>query len=1186
MGVPGEYSAITKTGALNYANDKVVSVCISHTARRAMKIGNKGILLLCLVLFSVRMPAFGRTAPILPSGDYVWFATKHGLHRYERTQDEWSVFSSGVGLAGNDVRDIGIDEGIIWVATDGGISNSDVRFSDWQSYTTTDGLPSNDVRSIAFSEDYVWIGTSEGVARFDKLLEDWESYTEADGLVSNQVNDIAVDGETIWFATSGGISKFEVEFDKWTSYTSEAELPSLNVTWALILGDYAWFITDAGLTRYDKRLRLWKSYRMADGIVSYLINDVVTDGDGIWLATQDGVTSYDPVSDSWLVGLAYHAMLPSKNVVDLAMDGNFIWFCTDSGISSYNTETGSWRHFTTADGLLDNSAQGIAVSGQVLVMTEKGVNLYDKNTQEWDTYEFPQETAGGAAEGRRERGLRLDDQGVGFDLSQDTKVRLSGSSSLEFTDAIRLRPDESYNSEWDPENDISLKGTLPGKRSVVGFYDDTREDNIEYGVTYRGNDTDLLHEATGGEFEVRTRSSGLIESVNLLGGEARLRKNLDGARLNVEPRYGRQRGYFETDFFIYKTGTAIYELSHRNVIPETDEVTVNREKLQRVEDYTIVYPNGWLTFPREELIEEGERIEIRYQYEPADEDSENRNLAILTAGIDMGDDYYAGLDMFHRDDLDVISLNGKGERINVGPVSMKLRPEIAYSRRQNGDAADGIASTAELTANAPRVQFKANYEGYSQDFSVIGRRETRFGELDRRLRAFSKIDMTQWMPLTVRWQQDKSDDDDMVTTSEDYAMMNLVLSKKPYPTIALTGERETASSSKQKETENSARADFQYDLPEAALSLVRFRRAEVNGYYKEARRDIVDEKERVQTGYAKLNLHPMERFVVSTSYKLNRAKNRPADSNSYQLREELQQLLIRSDFSAIDGIISTLYLDDLRYQSPSAEGDLMEDRDRFFAASLNLIPGAWTRKLEMLTVASRYSLIQQTVPIAVEDAETEKEQLADSNARSIRLQTNLKPHSAVMWTGTYERVKSWIQGVPGIGNRHRYRSETEFKPGSGSRIVLEYYQEREDEDSAHQERLYMPSLWWETRWSQKWTTRIRSIYEYTKIREDGEIIEASSTLTPSFSFRYTARELPYGGRLYLSQGFSVSASRGERFTRDLKSETYSTSFVTEWKITRNFSLRVRASISYEDDRTQSGSDESTANVYARAIASF
>jgi len=439
------------------------------------------------------------------------------------------------------------------------------------------------------------------------------------------------------------------------------------------------------------------------------------------------------------------------------------------------------------------------------------------------------------------------------------------------------------------------------------------------------------------------------------------------------------------------------------------------------------------------------------------------------------------------------------------------------------------------------------------------------------------------MPLTMRWQQDRSRKEGADDVLEEDARINIVLSKRPYPTIALTGQRNAISTSSQSDqTKNAIRADFQYDLPESLLSFIKFRKAGVKSYYKEAYRSSSAGVEvRTQTGYAKLMLYPVEKFDLSASYKLNRAKERQ------ELREELQQLLFRSNFASIKGIMANLRLDDLRSRQRSAEGSLIEDKNRYFASSLNLIPGAWIRKLGMLTVAGRYNFLQQTVPV-------EDDQRADSNSRALWLQTNLRPHNTVSCTGTYERVKSW-QGqahrlpsgdITPIKNNIKYSGEAEFKPGSKSRIMLEYSQEYEDEDSVFQKRksLYSPSLWWETRWTGKWTTRLRSLYQRYNVQEKGQTSEEGSTLTPSLSFRYTNRKLPYNGRIYLTQAFSVSVDRSQRGAKELASETYSASFGTEWKMTNNLSFRLRASLSYKDDHTES--DEGSTSIYTWLVARF
>ena len=1136
-----------------------------------------GIALIFIMLLFINTRIFGMTPIILPSEDSVWFATKHGLYRYNKTQNEWNTFSSINGLAGDDIRDVGIEEGIIWVATDSGISNSDVRFNDWRSYST-DALPDNHTNCLAFSKDYVWIGTNGGVVGFDKLLEEWKTYTVADGLIGNAVNDVVVVGETAWFATSNGISKFDVDYDKWTNFE-----PSKNVIKAINAGKYIWFVTDSGIIRYDKKLTSWKTYIKADGIVSYLINDVIVDGDNIWLATREGVSSYDVVSDSWSEGTIYHAtfrrateeqtMLPSKNVASLAIDGDVIWFSTDKGISSYDRKTGSWRHFTSQNGLLDDLGQGIIVSGSVFAVTDKGVNIYDKNTQDWDNYKFPVVSVNEKLSA--DRGFRLDDKGVGFDVSKETQFRLSGISSLEFDDSSKLKPERQDNYQWDTKNDLSLRGTFSDNRSLTGFYNDIREDNVEYGLTYRGNDKDVLAEANGGKFEAKMRNSDLIDDVNLLGADAHLRKSFDHTRLNLQPKYGERIGYYGSDFFQYKTGTSIYQLKYTEIVPETETVIADMEVLQRGIDYIVIYPNGWLMFPQEELLEDGENIEVQYQYKSQKGESEYTRVAIMTTGIEIGNNHYAGLDALNEEGVKVVSLNGESKNVGLGALSMKIKPEIAYSRNDNKPTDDGIGSKAEITATVPRTQLKLDYEGYKDDFRTP-RRETKFGELEQHLGAYSRFDAAQWLPLTLRFQQERSDNNSSKITEQD-AKANLVVSKQNYPTISLTGKGNKAITSDKEQQQTSIRTDFQYNLPNSLLSYVRIRKLEINSYYRESdqRNELDKYRIKARTGYLKLNFSPIERFDLSASYKTNKSLDKELKTESYQLRDDLQRILVRSNFASIKGVIIDFHLDDLQSNNRLIDGNLTSVNNTYMTTGMNLVPGIWDRKLRMITLSTRYSLLEQTVP---KDNET-----ADSNSRSLRFQMSLTPYSWIVYTGTYDGVKSWISlSLEPAKYTHKYRNEVVVNTGSSSKILLEYNQENENE-GVTEKRSYSPSLLYETKLKNNWTVKLRNVYNNYSVK-NSKTTEKRSTTIPSLSFRYMNNELPRNGRIYVTNTFSLSVDRSEHDMKEFLSETYANSLSIEWRFTRNLSFRVRGSISYKDNYSES--DETLADIYLRLIAKF
>ena len=1170
-----------------------------------------------VIMFLMDLRLYAMALPILPSEDSVWFAIKNGLYKYNKTQNEWSVFSSKNGLAGDEIRDIGIDEGIIWVATNGGVSNSDVRFNDWRSFTS-DKISSQNARCVAFSKDYVWIGTDKGVSRFDKLLEEWKNYVLSDQPEANIVNDIVIAGETAWFATSGGIFKLEIDYDKITQI--DATLPSKNVIKAINVGDYIWFGTDSGIIRYDKKLISWKIYGTKNGIISYNINDIVVSGDKIWLTTQNGISVYDSISDSWTEGTIYHNYLQSRNVVSLAVDGNIIWFLTDKGVNLYDSKTGSWRNFNSSNGLLDSSGQGIIVSGPVFVVTEKGVNIYHKKTQDWDNYKFPEKQTGAS---KAKKGFRLDDKGVGFDVSK-TQFRLAGISSIEFNNSIELLPDRKDEQKWDPQNNVNLKGTMPNRRSITGFYNDIKEDNIEYGLTYRGNDSDILFMGNGGKFRADLRNAELIDSINLMGGGAHLRKKIGNTRLNLQPRYGKLIGNYESNFFQYKIGTTIYQLENTDIVPDTEVIIAGMETLQRGIDYIMIYPSGWLMFPQEELLEDGEYIEVQYQYKLKDEES-NKNLAtMVTTGAEIGENHYIGLDALHIDDFDVISLNSESKNAKVGAISMKIKPEIAYSRVVDDRSVDidHLASKAEITATAPKMQLKLDYSKFGDDFYTFGMPKTRFGDLQQHIGAFSQFDIFQWLPLKLYWQNDRSKQD-FLSINENSAKFNIVISKPKYPTLALTGKGKWANEVDDKnQTETSIRTDLQYNLPNSLLSHIKIRKAEFDGYYYQADRDNV-EGSKAKTAYLKFILTPIERFDLSALYKLNKimvkdlsnktnlylldvkdfkspfiplskggnwllplekgdtggfsSLQNTKDATSYILRDNFKRFLLRSNFASVKGIILDLHYDDLSSTIKLTDGNIADINNTYLTTGINLIPGLWSNKLKMLTVLSRYSLLEQTIPIS-------DKLYNDSKSRSLRVQTSLTPYGWVVCIGTYDGLKSWIDAlnvIPKYDNR--YRGEIEFSPNSKLRFLLEYNQEKENEGEI-EKRSYLPSALCETRVSKNWIVKFRNSYNKYSTYKNYDRMEAGSTLVPSLSFRYMNSDLSHGGRLYINQSFSISFDHSEQENNEFKSQTYSTDFGMEWRLTRNFSSRLRASLAYKEAKTVGESDEASAQVYVRLTA--
>ena len=82
---------------------------------------------------------------------------------------------------------------------------------------------------------------------------------------------------------------------------------------------------------------------------------------------------------------------------DIEMDADHVWIATDKGVNRYDRKTDEWKFFTISDGLVSNQVNCIAperiegILGQksgdeVWFGTDSGVSMYDKNTGLWKTF--------------------------------------------------------------------------------------------------------------------------------------------------------------------------------------------------------------------------------------------------------------------------------------------------------------------------------------------------------------------------------------------------------------------------------------------------------------------------------------------------------------------------------------------------------------------------------------------------------------------------------------------------------------------------------------------------------------------------------------------------------------------------------------------------------------------------------
>ena len=1151
--------------------------------------------------------------PIIANNDYVCCATDVGLYRYDKRTGEWLFLSARQELAGKRVQTIGLDEDMLWVGLEDGVLSADIRTDDWVLYTDADGLPSNDVKRLAFQQDYVWVATAAGAAQFDKFVEEWTSFKREDSeLISDQINDVAVQGDNVWFATAKGINRYDAQNESWQSYPQEMiGLPTDNVQAVLPGAGLVWFVTGEGLVKYDEVSESWTVYRTEDGLPSYNINDVKLAGRTLWLATDAGILNYDANADNWTEFLPLKSAGLGVNVQSIALDGNQIWVATRAGLIRIDKGSGRWRKFFLNDGLVDKTGYRLAVSGNVVFLVgEEGISVFDKTEQTWRGYEY--KTIGTQRSEAGGYGFRLDSEGIGFDLPGQSQVRLRGTSSS----TLRADYDKDFGyagkntTSHDAWNSLTLSGRLPGKRLITGFYDDIVEEDKQYLATYRGTQTDFLREATFGELHVKALNSDIIEDVSLSGGGGRF--SFEKNRLNTW--YGQRRGRYQSDFFrgrIAGREAFSYQLSHQQLIPNTDEVWVDDELLQRNVHYTVDYRLGWIIF-QQELIDPDSEIRVSYQYEgDADDDvlmfqsesaiSDERML--LNSNI---------IGFWGGGEKTLIGNLGNETRLERNPIKFELYPELAYSRinlpRSDENA---LASHVKFVARTSALQIRGDYRDYDDDFPLREERNTEFGTLKRRWEISSRSDFPPAFPITLRWERERSRSETGESIKEDEATGKLVFSKNPYPLISLKGKYDRITSPASKQSEATGRIGFQYEVPKRILSSTRIKKLRLTANYRgttqtseaienssiqpvqtDTTQSSEDTNRLRHSGYLGIKLTPIDQFVINAYNQATELKQKK--HGKFNLQFLSKRLVVASNFNSIPGLISTFQFDD-SYTDDRIDTQKI-DEDRFLTLNFGLRPGIWLSYLDMLNVIGGYGQTKQRT--------AEGDIARTIRSKSLYLQPSLRPHRQVDWVGNFSYANASADEDATSTIRRRYASEITFQPNSANRIIFDYaqdFQRETDTDLVMDKKEYNPLLWWESQRSPRLTTRLQLSYRRDLVngdnvaraiapkiqRQEAEPVENTKNveLTPGLSFRYYLRSTRLGLKsLYLTSTFSVAFGSRQRDNTTSSTRTYSNSLLLEWKVSANFVSRLNLFSTYRQD--SQNDDSFSLKFVGRASAVF
>ena len=211
-------------------------------------------------------------------------------------------------------------------------------------------------------EGSLWIGSiGAGVAR--RLDVRWEAWTKAQGLPADLIWSIHRDKRgSLWVGTSAGLAKLDGSAPPRT-WTAKQGLGGDTVRWLGETSDGSiWSVTrPGGLARIDAAGHA-HPVRESDGLTCETVHRGLVDHlDRLWMATSCGIFRNDrPTASTHFVRISQPASLEQQAWAITEDQQGTIWVTNPDGL--WRLRGGLWRHYTKADGLLNDNPYVVTVA--------------------------------------------------------------------------------------------------------------------------------------------------------------------------------------------------------------------------------------------------------------------------------------------------------------------------------------------------------------------------------------------------------------------------------------------------------------------------------------------------------------------------------------------------------------------------------------------------------------------------------------------------------------------------------------------------------------------------------------------------------------------------------------------------------------------------------------------------------
>jgi len=789
------------------------------------------------------------------TAEFLWAFTDAGIARYDIDLQTWTSFQAGVELPDARVRQVTLRGDDIWLGTQSGLWRYRSETGIWRLDESDDEMPGEEILAFALESGRIWVVTEEAFAVYEEESSRWIDFTSSVPLRPRDVIEMYWTGDVLVFLGRDrivyGLSKGQSNPSLFT-YRTQRVLETDALGRDVSERSWAPTLDDAGL---GLRLSDDAELYLKGGGTIFVENDPASGesdfGELISDTRLDVVLTGRLGDDRTLSGF-YDSTDPDNSAYRLTYRGarSDILRVISAGeieqqIFNSNLAPGTGltggrvraeygdrtevtrRRFLNADAWIGE--RRTVPARDVFYGGNRSIEGSIRDVDYAKRLVFP--TPEGWTENDLQSAVLYSDDGDPSTDDANTERRTLAGRVGSWD---RLRPNVDY-VVGPRGGTLILTGPLAGEGALVAVRSRSTGGAVEADLTdlWLKNHYFIALEPVPGSLSLGIAdSTGSLTDksgrtyTQVFGLDRDGDGTLDAERFSPitgllsfeDPLPFPAGAYAENPAsayviqYAYQTSLNVFQLSHRDVVPGSERIYVDRVLLKPDSDYSFLPTSGLFIFFEHILLDEDSVIEIEYRYAldaaaTKTEESDGGTVVAGQVGLAPNDNLYLGTNVTRwRDEknrsVTTADVNARLEWKDEDRF-LRITPELAWSGAENdparrdgagphvaagdapatpgsaagsptipsGNAVGGAGTASDGSGTATGIDLRGRYEilelsashrNLGGDFASFEDRRTLLGRLREESSAWGRVNIGRSVQAEIEWEKTLSDQLDAV----------------------------------------------------------------------------------------------------------------------------------------------------------------------------------------------------------------------------------------------------------------------------------------------------------------------------------------------------------------------------------------------------------------------------------------